>query len=238
MSDRMTRSARTGRRMVARRALAAVAALAIGAGVVTATSGAVSISVVEAREAARTAAVARLDSGHRASIAVARVATADARRTAAVTAANAELTRARGILASSAGKAAESGRAALSAAADVVAARASGGTAFAVTAAVVTLKESEKAVTDSVAAYEQAELQRLAAQAAATAAALTAAEYQEARSRTADPVAPSHASAPAPAAAAPYYAPGVTSVPPDNSGCGPCPGATLVLTPSGYWGCP
>ncbi len=43
---------------------------------------------------------------------------------------------------------------------------------------------------------------------------------------------------PALAAVAPFSTPGVTSAPPDDSGCGPCPGATLVLTPSGNWGRP
>ncbi len=102
------------------------------------------------------------------------------------------------------------------------------------------LRESEKAVTDSVAAWERAEQQRLAAAAAAQAAALAAAEYStvhSASSHTSSAQGGSgvttHAAAPAPT-----YAPGVSSTRPDNTGCGPCPGATLVLTPSGYWGCP
>ncbi|WP_426520196.1 hypothetical protein ACPPVQ_07510 [Diaminobutyricibacter sp. McL0618] len=41
-----------------------------------------------------------------------------------------------------------------------------------------------------------------------------------------------------PAAPAPHYAPGVSATRPDNSGCGPCPGATLEQAQSGYWGSP
>ncbi|MFF1634998.1 hypothetical protein [Leifsonia sp. NPDC058248] len=246
MSDRFTRPSSTAPRRFA----AAAAALAVAVGVVVSTVGAIPTASVEARDAARVAAVVRVDVSHRASLAGARTATADARRTQAVAAARAELVRARTVLASSAGTAAETGRQALVAAIASVSSLAADGNAFPVTAAVVHLKEAEKAVTDSVAAWKAAEKRHLAVAAAAAAAARAAAEYQAsyvaggsggtAGSRGSDGSggSPISVTRTAPVVAAPHTAPGVSSARPDNSGCGPCPGATLVLTPSGYLGCP
>jgi hypothetical protein len=234
MSDRITRPSSTAPRRLA----AAAAALAVAVGVVVSSAGAIPVAAVEDRDAARVAAVVRLDVSHHASLAGARTATADTRRTEAVAAAHTDLVRAHAVLASSAGKAAEAGRRALAAAIATVATQATAGSAFQVTAAVVHLKESEKAVTDSVSAWEAAEKQRLAVADAAAAAARAAAEYQASYAAAESGGSQISAMRAAPAVPTPHYAPGVSSTRPDNSGCGPCPGATLVLTPSGYWGCP
>jgi hypothetical protein len=234
MSDRITRPSSTAPRRLA----AAAAALAVAVGVVVSTVGAIPVAAVEARDAARVAAVVRLDVSHHASLAGARAATTDTRRTEAVATARTELERAQAVLASSAGKAAEAGRRALATAIANVVARAASGNAFQVTAGVVHLREAEKAVTDSVSAWVAAEKQRLAVAEAAAAAARAAAEYQASSAAVGSGGSQISATQAAPAVSAPHYAPGVSSTRPDNSGCGPCPGATLVLTPSGYWGCP
>lgn len=221
---------------LARRAVAVLAASVVAALVVTATSGAISSRVVDARDASRAAAVTALATAHVDAVATLRSSAASERLAGAAIVAQAEVDRARHILATSAGKAAPAGRNALAAAIASVTAL-NGSSAYRLLGAVMSLRESEKAVTDSVAAWERAEQQRLASAAAARAAAIAAAEYSASRSE-ATVYSGGGGSVTTHAATAPHYAPGVSSTRPDNTGCGPCPGATLVLTPSGYWGCP
>lgn len=233
MSDR-TAHALTG---MARRAAAVVTSCIVAALVVTAASGAISTRVVDARDASRAAAMATIGAVHLDTSAELRASTAGDRRADVARIAAAELVRAKAVLAASVGKAAPAGRAALAASIASVTALADS-SAYRLLGAVMSLRESEKAVTDSVAAWERAEQQRLAAAAAARAAAVAAAEYVSAHYSSAHYSSAQGSSVATRTAAAPHYAPGVSSTPPDNTGCGPCPGATLVLTPSGYWGCP
>ena len=229
MSDQTTHTLAA----LAHRAVTALAACIVGALVVTATSGAISTRVVDAREASRAAALTVIGTVHIEAAASLRSSTANARWAEAVRVAKAEVVRATAILAASAGKAAPAGRDALTASIASVTSL-SGSSSYRLLGAVMSLRESEKAVTDSVAAWERAEQRRLAAAAAARAAAIAAAEYSAANSSARG----SSSVTTRAAASSPYYAPGVSSARPDNTGCGPCPGATLVLTPSGYWGCP
>jgi hypothetical protein len=232
MSDRTTHSLTA----LAHRAVAVLAATVVATLVVTATSGAISARVVDARDASRAQAVTALGTLHIQTAADLRSTAAGTRLAGAVRVAQAEVARARHILTVSAGKAAPAGRSALAAAIASVTAL-SGSSAYRLTGAVMSLREAEKAVTDSVAAWERAEQARLAAAAAARAAAIAAAEYSAHLDSTTSP-AGGGGSVTTHAATVAHYAPGVSSTRPDNTGCGPCPGATLVLTPSGYWGCP
>lgn len=215
-----------------RRAINVAAAGVAGAIVIAVTSGAISTQAVEAHEAARAAAVTRIGTIHVEDAAALRQSTSAARSADAASVAATEVARAEAVLASSAGKAAETGRTALAASIASVKAL-SGSSAYRLLGAVMNLRESEKAVTDSVAAWEAAEQQRLAAAAAARAAAAAAAEYTSVH-HTVTRVTTRTTTV----SSASSNTPGASPTPPDNSGCGPCPGATLVLTQSGYWGCP
>lgn len=116
------------------------------------------------------------------------------------------------------------------------------------------LRELEKSVSEQARAFEAAQQAALAAQRAAAERAQAAASAAAAVSAAAEASAQSYADVSTSAssaattssartltaapAAQPYYAPGVSHERPANDDCGPCPGATLVLTKWGYWGCP
>ncbi|MCX7521851.1 hypothetical protein OSC27_06110 [Microbacterium sp. STN6] len=212
---------------------AAVAAL-----VVTGTVGAMPTSAVAAQRADSVAALSAAVSADTVASASLRSSVADDALTSALATARDEVARAQALLASSAGKASEEGRAALTQSIADVTAQIDNGSAYSVLGSVMSLRESEKAVSDSVSAWEHAEAARQAAAAAAAAAAQAAREYQVVHSSaTVSSHRTSVVTRSAARAAAPYLAPGVSATPPANDSCGPCPGATLVLI-QGYWGCP
>jgi len=167
---------------------------------------------------------------------------AGAYRTEIVAAAQQELDNARGALAYSAGKASPDVLAALNASIDSLRFSIEYASADNLLAAIMSLREAEKAATESADAWQRAEEQRLAAEAAQAAAAQQAAEAASVSSFSSSSSSRS-AAAPSsvPAARAAVQSPAPAAQPPANDGCGPCPGATLVpITYDGqtFWGCP
>lgn len=238
MTDR--RSTTRARTRLATRALRLAGGAVIASLVIAGTTGAIGSGAVAQQQQTRAHTLALIDTGHRAGAASLREQVSDAALTAAIATAKAEIARATALLGTSAGKASSAGRAALTGAIDAVTARLGDSSAYRVTEAVMTLRENEKAVADSVAAWQKAEDARQAAAQAARAAEIAAQEYASTRTTSASSwsaPAASASSASVTRSAAPYYAPGVSHTRPSNDPCGPCPGATLVLI-QGYWGCP
>lgn len=233
-------------------------ALGVAIVIIGSATGALSVNSAQASIDAKASSVSESTHAQLSDSAMLRVTAASVRTDHAVTEAHNEIVRADALAKSSKGEASAASLKALAAATSNVADELDSASSYRLHSAVLSLRESEKVVSDSAAVWKKAEHERLAKEAAARVAAAEAAaetavysaSHESASNSGNVSTAPSSSSTPsssptqnAPshsrtAASTPYFAPGVSHSRPSNDPCGPCPGATLVLTTEGYWGCP